>query len=496
MNLLVYIKPIIQYANAILLTIKEMIKSLALLQEQLYDIDYEKEFANFGDSVESATGVVDELISSMNTLLGFDTLNILGSSSNSMTSGLGVEQRILDELKEYNMILENVSYKAKDISQTILTWLGFYRQLNDETGEYNWHLSDGYTNLEKIRDVAIALFGSLASFGILTKVASLVQNIDKIKTIIGVTSGSGIAGTLGIIAIVIGTIVAGFQDVYNNSEDFRNSVDTSLANIKTQLLKIWEQAQTLFELLKPALEVVWNIIKEIGASTVNGILKTIEFVVAILNGDWTSAWIAIKNLISDIGNSISRIFGFENWSQMVEKIKEIWTSFKNWMNETIWKPIGNFFISMINKVIVGFQNFLNLLIGIINNMSSSLSSALELVGIPPIPTINEVSFSTIPALAKGGVITQPTTALVGEYANAKSNPEIVTPENLMREVFIESMLPLAQAIVSGNNEVVGAIEELANRPIELNGRKVSENIYDDLQKVFLRKTGYKINYSK
>lgn len=39
------------------------------------------------------------------------------------------------------------------------------------------------------------------------------------------------------------------------------------------------------------------------------------------------------------------------------------------------------------------------------------------------------------ALAKGGVIDEPTLALVGEYSGAKSNPEIVTPENKMREVF-------------------------------------------------------------
>ena len=85
-------------------------------------------------------------------------------------------------------------------------------------------------------------------------------------------------------------------------------------------------------------------------------------------------------------------------------------------------------------------------------------------------------------------------ALMGEYTNAKSNPEIVTPENLMRQVFVESMLPIAQAIISGDREVVNAIGELANRPIELNGRKVSENIYDDMNKVAIRKTGRPLGY--
>lgn len=41
-------------------------------------------------------------------------------------------------------------------------------------------------------------------------------------------------------------------------------------------------------------------------------------------------------------------------------------------------------------------------------------------------------------LAEGGVITKPTLALVGEYAGASTNPEIVTPESKLRSIFNES----------------------------------------------------------
>lgn len=494
MNLLVYIKPVIKYANAILLTIKELAKSLALLKEQVDGIDYTKEFANFGEAIESVTGVVDDLNQSMNELLGFDTLNVLGSS-NSLTSGLGVEQRILDELYEYNMILENVKYEAKEISQNILTWLGFTRQLNSETGEYNWILSEGYTNIEKIRDVIIGIISSLLAYGIGTKIAQVVTSLKEVGTALG-TSSSGIFGTIGLIATIVGSIVIGFQNVYNKSEDFRNSINGSLENIKNWFIGTGERLKVIWDFLTPALNWIWNMIKEIGAQIVNGILKGLELTLALWDVDFPRMWEITKQHLLDIGNMIGRIFGFENWNSMIEKIKELWASFKNWMNEKIWKPIGNFFINIINGVIKGFELFVNNLISGINGITSALSSVWEFTGIPAIPQIQNVSYNTIPALAKGGVIDKPTTALMGEYANAKSNPEIVTPENLMRQVFLESMLPIAQAISSGNGEVVNAIEDLANRPIELNGRKVSENIYDDLQKVFLRKTGYKVNYGK
>lgn len=45
----------------------------------------------------------------------------------------------------------------------------------------------------------------------------------------------------------------------------------------------------------------------------------------------------------------------------------------------------------------------------------------------------------IPALAEGGVLTGPQLVMAGEYAGARANPEIVTPENKMRDVFGEVM---------------------------------------------------------
>lgn len=45
----------------------------------------------------------------------------------------------------------------------------------------------------------------------------------------------------------------------------------------------------------------------------------------------------------------------------------------------------------------------------------------------------------IPQLAEGGVLTGPQLVMAGEYSGAKHNPEIVTPENKMRDVFAEVM---------------------------------------------------------
>lgn len=77
-----------------------------------------------------------------------------------------------------------------------------------------------------------------------------------------------------------------------------------------------------------------------------------------------------------------------------------------------------------------------------------------------------VQVATIKAqpMAKGGVVTQPTYALMGEYPGARTNPEIVTPERLMRSVFRDEMGG------GGRVEVYGIIRgsdiEISNRKAE------------------------------
>ena len=57
------------------------------------------------------------------------------------------------------------------------------------------------------------------------------------------------------------------------------------------------------------------------------------------------------------------------------------------------------------------------------------------MGLSPFGWISTISVPQIPRLAKGGVLTEATTVLAGEYSGAKANPEIVTPQNIMRDTF-------------------------------------------------------------
>jgi len=77
-----------------------------------------------------------------------------------------------------------------------------------------------------------------------------------------------------------------------------------------------------------------------------------------------------------------------------------------------------------------------------------------------------VQIATIKAqpFADGGVITKPTLGLVGEYAGASSNPEIITPERLMRSIFREESGGANSIQVYGT--IRGADIEISNRKAE------------------------------
>lgn len=66
--------------------------------------------------------------------------------------------------------------------------------------------------------------------------------------------------------------------------------------------------------------------------------------------------------------------------------------------------------------------------------------------------------NSVTAYASGGVVNRPTLAMVGEYSSARTNPEIITPENKMREIFAEGNSDLANVYISVGRQIISAIE--------------------------------------
>ena len=109
------------------------------------------------------------------------------------------------------------------------------------------------------------------------------------------------------------------------------------------------------------------------------------------------------------------------------------------------------------------RNPLNLIVALINGMISGVNLLIRglnkiHVNIPNwVPGIGgkSIGFSVreigkIPYLANGGIASQPTLAMIGEYSGARSNPEVVAP------------LDKLQALMDGGNsgEIVGLLKTI------------------------------------
>lgn len=150
-----------------------------------------------------------------------------------------------------------------------------------------------------------------------------------------------------------------------------------------------------------------------------------------------------SNVIKNAGTAAEGLF-----SNIVSGLSAAWTQFKNAMTamgEAItgwWSANKSWAAPAIGVGLAG------LAIGAI-----AVSGGGALAAAP--------ALAAIPALANGGVLTSPQVVLAGEYSNARSNPEIVTPQSLMYDTFQDAQDTdvVVNAIMAGVNQIVRAIQD-------------------------------------
>lgn len=254
--------------------------------------------------------------------------------------------------------------------------------------------------------------------------------------------------TLIILAVIaaITAIIVVVKNWGTISEWFQNL----WVKITEKLQEIWNNIKLFFVNLWNSIidkiKTVWNGIKDFLSNLWNGILnivKTVFSAVATffsnvwnnIRGTALAVWTGIKITISTVITNIK-----DKISTVLNNIKtvwnNIWTAIGN-VVKNIWNGIWSAIKNVINSILGGIESFVNGTIKGINKLLSGISKVANavgsLIGLNPISL--QLSTISIPRLAKGGVLTEATTVLAGEYSGAKTNPEIVTPQNIMRDTF-------------------------------------------------------------
>lgn len=187
--------------------------------------------------------------------------------------------------------------------------------------------------------------------------------------------------------------------------------------------------------LRGYLNGIWQFIKTFLIVAITNLTNVIRVVTALLNGDWQKAWELAKTGATDAIKGIINMF----------------VSFVN-----IFTSGVNGIINGLKKIEIDIPDWVPVFGG---------KEFAPFKGLPTIPELPAVAF------ANGGVIDQPTLALMGEYAGAGSNPEIVAPQGIMAETFAESLWPLIDAIDDLKEAVIAAILS-KDTTIELDGTEL------------------------
>lgn len=178
--------------------------------------------------------------------------------------------------------------------------------------------------------------------------------------------------------------------------------------------------------------------------------------------DLSSAWTGMtETLLSKV--AIFDAFNIK-FAETHNLIKATWAAISQLDN--VFAALGTTLVGTLESVAASGGGFEELAKGILGSLKKIIGGLIKagvaavvqgaliknsLLGVWAVPigiaagSIAQIAFNNllnkikVPELARGGVLTSPQLVMAGEYAGARANPEIITPENKMRDVFGEVM---------------------------------------------------------
>lgn len=196
----------------------------------------------------------------------------------------------------------------------------------------------------------------------------------------------------------------------------------------------------------------------------------------------------IASMEDENGNSL--------FDKINEKIKGKWEELKAWFNSTVSQVFTvQFWLNLLQQIIDAFNQFFEIIkqkvadfcSGLISKIADTVRSVIQSIrdafkseeksqkenitnsgrgsnsrykSMARVRAVSqEFSNLSVPKLASGGVITRPTVVQVGEYQGASSNPEIVSPQSIMRDTMENANLGVINAIYAIGNQISKTVED-------------------------------------
>ena len=415
------LKAILPVLNGILMAFNTVVGTIL----GFFGIDAKTIAADFGKSIGDISIGFDDIGTSagkaskaakeaLKELRGFDKLNVIKTpeSAGSVGSrggvgggvGGGIDKGLLDALDQTDWSLGNISQKAQDIRDKILKLLGFHKELNKETGEWEWkygglkttikNLWNKFKDLNTDAKIFVGLITGLIASKVLTGLGNLVKIFGKTK--LGKVISDLLRPTKELGKYIVENVVAGFKGLKNLS--FGEVIDTwsgtltTLDKVKTTLVgAAGIYAGTLlvkdgFKDLAETGEMTGGDIAKVigGVATDAGSLaltlgawfgKEGAVVGAILGGiagimtaydEYKTATETNMQDIKENGEEIAKMY--ENWQDLQEETNDMYSQSSS--ATTYYKSLRDELDSIVDKngkIKKGYEDRAETITGILNN---------------------------------------------------------------------------------------------------------------------------------
>ena len=259
-----------------------------------------------------------------------------------------------------------------------------------------------------------------AAWGLVNGAIAVWNVIGVIATAVTTGFGAAVAfltSPITLVVVAIGALIAIVVLCIKHWDDIKAAAAAAWEGIKNAFSVAAEWFNTnVVQPVKDFFSNLWTNVKNLASDAWNGIKNTFSNVATWFGNIFSSAWNNIKSAFSNFTSFFSGLW---------DKIKSTFSS----LGTKLGDAIGGAVKSGINTVLSMIENSINRAIGLING-------AIDLINkVKPGDDLGHISTLSLPRLAKGGVLYDDTAFIGGEYANAATNPEIVTPQNIMAETF-------------------------------------------------------------
>lgn len=289
-------------------------------------------------------------------------------------------------------------------------------------------------NKEVVISILAGIGAGFLTWNVATMIQGVISVISTLPAILTVVQGAmaGLNATIsanpiGIIMAIIVAVIAYLVHLYNTSDEFRMLVQTIWDALKQFFTDVGDWLKNAWDFLEGFGAYMYDWVQEKKSQITNAVQSVWDFLFGFGEYlyDWVhvqipqffkDCWQSIQDTFSNVGNWFKETFDeaweniknvFASWGEF---FSGLWDNIKNTfsaLGTTLGDAIGGAVKSGINGVIQSIEST-------INSGIDTINSAINVINNIPGVSIGYMNGLSLPRLAKGGIVSSPTIAQIGE----------------------------------------------------------------------------------